>query len=262
MPSKQKKVYVVGAGLAGSECAYQLAQKGYQVQLIEMRGKKSTPAHKTDLFAELVCSNSFGSMTDYSAPGQLKREASLLGSMILDAAQKAHVPSGMALGVDRQVFSEEVTSRLRHHPNISIETRCVESIDEIPRPAVIATGPLTDESLAQSILEHFNNEFLYFFDAIAPIVDTDSINMNIAWKADRWGNLVYRMTARNFNPMMAMAGRVTIAEVEELVEPGELDADQIHTPGIYVQRILLGSGYEKPIEQRTVRPATATKGGA
>ena len=135
-----------------------------------------TPAHKTSLFAELVCSNSFGSKTDYSAPGQLKWEARKLGSLILQAADEAIVPAGMALGVDRKVFSEFITERIRNHPNITVTEKVVRSLDEVPRPAIIATGPLTHDDLSQSMKEHFDDDFLYFYDAIAPIIDTESIN--------------------------------------------------------------------------------------
>ena len=182
-----KSICVVGAGLAGSECAYQLAQLGHKVTLFEMRPKVMTPAHKTSLFAELVCSNSFGSQTDYSAPGQLKWEAKKHGSLILQAADIARVPAGMALGVDRKVFSEFITDKIRNHPNIEVVEKVVNSLDEIPRPAVIATGPLTHDNLSQDLKKHFDDDFLYFYDAIAPIIDTESINHDITWKADRWG---------------------------------------------------------------------------
>jgi methylenetetrahydrofolate--tRNA-(uracil-5-)-methyltransferase len=191
MPEKnpafnQFHVTVVGAGLAGSECALQLAERGYQVTLIEMRGKKLTPAHKTTDFAELVCSNSFGSLSEGSAPAQLKWEAEALGSHVLASAKRAAVPAGQALGVDREVFAREVTRRVQNHPRITIKTEVVESLEQIPRPAVIATGPLTDDALAESMRRHFGDEFLYFFDAIAPIIDADSINTEIAWKQDRY----------------------------------------------------------------------------
>ena len=182
-----KTITVVGAGLAGSECALQLADKGYQVNLIEMRSIQLTPAHKTEKFAELVCSNSFGSMAEISAPGQLKWEAEKRNSYILDLAKKASVPAGQALGIDRELFSQAVTDKVKSHQNIVIKNEIVKSIDDIPRPAVIATGPLTDEPLAQSLQKHFGDEFLYFFDAIAPIIDADSIDTDIAWKADRYG---------------------------------------------------------------------------
>lgn len=182
----QNPISVVGAGLAGSECALQLADMGYKVHLYEMRPSQMTEAHKTHKFAELVCSNSFGSLTEGSAPGQLKWEARILGSKILEAAFKSQVPAGQALGMDREVFSAIVTEMVRAHKNIQVIEKAVESLDELPRPAVIATGPLTQSKLGESMQKHFGDEFLYFFDAIAPIIDTDSINMEIAWKADRY----------------------------------------------------------------------------
>ncbi|WP_413289020.1 methylenetetrahydrofolate--tRNA-(uracil(54)-C(5))-methyltransferase (FADH(2)-oxidizing) TrmFO [Bdellovibrio sp. HCB337] len=185
-PKSTKKISVVGAGLAGSECALQLAEMGYQVVLFEMRDKTMTPAHKTSKFAELVCSNSFGSLGEISAPGQLKWEAQKLGSKILEAAFHAQVPAGQALGMDREVFSAKVTEMIRNHPNIEVRNEVINNLEEVPRPAVIATGPLTHDSLAESMQRHFGNEFMYFFDAIAPIIETESINTDIAWKADRY----------------------------------------------------------------------------
>lgn len=187
MSVSRTQISIVGGGLAGSECAFQLAEMGHKVVLYEMRSEKMTPAHKTNRLAELVCSNSFGSCTDYSAPGQLKWEAEKLGSLILKAAREAAVPAGMALGVDRDVFAQSITTALENHPNIEIKRQVVNSLDEVPRPTVIASGPLTDTALAQSMREHFDGEFLYFFDAIAPIIDADSINEYIAYKADRFG---------------------------------------------------------------------------
>ncbi len=181
-----RKISVVGAGLAGSECALQLADKGFDVVLYEMRGTKPTPAHKTTDFAELVCSNSFGSMSDVSATGQLKWEAELMGSHVLKAAKEHAVPAGQALGIDRERFAQRVTALVEAHPKIQIKREVITSIDQIGRPAVIATGPLTDESLAHDLQKHFGDEFLYFFDAIAPIIDAESINTEIAWKADRY----------------------------------------------------------------------------
>ena len=182
-----RPIYIVGGGLAGSECALQLAERGHSVVLVEMRRTgQLTPAHKTTEFAELVCSNSFGSTNEVSAPGQLKWEAQLLGSQVLEAAKEARVPAGQALGIDRTQFSEAVSGRILAHPNIRVEGRVVRSLADIPRPAVIATGPLTDEHLAQDLRRHLGDEFLYFYDAIAPIIATESINTHYAWKADRW----------------------------------------------------------------------------
>lgn len=188
MSSNSTPIHIIGAGLAGSECAYQLAQAGHKVHLYEMKAHKKSPAHKSPGFAELVCSNSFGSMTDYSASGQLKWEAQNLGSLILQAAKQAAVPAGMALGVDREVFSAQVTETIKNHPNITCIDRVITNIHELEGIRVIATGPLTDEALAKSLIEHFDLHSLYFYDAIAPIIETDSINMDICWKADRWGN--------------------------------------------------------------------------
>lgn len=185
-PVQQNPIHVVGAGLAGSECALQLAEMGYNVVLFEMRNKTMTEAHRTGNFAELVCSNSFGSLGEVSGPGQLKWEAKNLGSHILQSALDAALPAGQALGVDRELFAQIVTDKVRSHSKITIKNDIIESLDQVPRPAVIATGPLTHEKLAESLRLHFGDEFLYFFDAIAPIVDADSINMDIAWKADRY----------------------------------------------------------------------------
>ncbi len=179
-------ISVVGAGLAGCECAWQLAQLGHKVDLYEMRPEKKSPAHITNDFAELVCSNSFGSQSEISAPGQLKWEAAKLNSLILQAAQTASVPAGQALGVDRKIFSAFIENKIKNHPRIRIIHKVITSLDEIPRPAVIATGPLTDEKLSLDLQKHFGKDFLYFFDAIAPIIDADSIDFKIAWKQDRY----------------------------------------------------------------------------
>lgn len=184
--SAHKRISVVGAGLAGSECALQLAHKGFQVDLYEMRGVKQTPAHKTTDFAELVCSNSFGSLNEVSATGQLKWEAEHLNSFVLKAAKAHAVPAGQALGMDREKFAAAVTEMVNANPNITIKREVISALDQVPRPTVIATGPLTDEALAADLQKHFGDEFLYFFDAIAPIIDADTINTDIAWKADRY----------------------------------------------------------------------------
>ncbi len=184
--AEQTRIQVVGAGLAGVECALQLATAGLPVTLWEMKTQRRTPAQKLDFFAELVCSNSFGSQAESSAPGQLKSEAALLGSFVLRAAHQSQVPAGQALGVDRERFGALLTKWVREHPLIEVRDEVVANLEQIPRPAVIATGPLTDESLALSLRERFGQDFLYFFDAIAPVIATDSIDFEIAWKADRY----------------------------------------------------------------------------
>ncbi len=180
-------ISVVGGGLAGSEAAFQLAEMGHKVRLFEMRPKKMTPAHKTGDLAELVCSNSFGSVAHHAVSGQLKWEAEKMGSLILESAGRARVPAGQALGIDRLRFSQLVTEKIHSHPNIDWVDQEIENLKDLPRPCIVATGPLTGDKLAKSLLDHFGDDFLYFFDAIAPIIESDSIDMEIAWVGDRYG---------------------------------------------------------------------------
>ncbi|MCB2060493.1 MAG: methylenetetrahydrofolate--tRNA-(uracil(54)-C(5))-methyltransferase (FADH(2)-oxidizing) TrmFO, partial [Novosphingobium sp.] len=181
------QVHIIGGGLAGSEAAWQLARRGIAVRLSEMRGAgDATPAHQTDGLAELVCSNSFRSDDDEkNAVGLLHHEMRQCGSLVMAAAEKARVPAGSALAVDRDVFSAEVESALRALPSLEIVR---ERIDRLPEggPVIVATGPLTAEALAGSIGTATGAESLAFFDAIAPIVHRDSIDMDICWMASRW----------------------------------------------------------------------------
>ncbi|MAF60015.1 MULTISPECIES: methylenetetrahydrofolate--tRNA-(uracil(54)-C(5))-methyltransferase (FADH(2)-oxidizing) TrmFO [Pseudomonadota] len=183
----QHQIHIIGGGLAGSEAAWQLAQAGVKVRLSEMRGSGDmTPAHQTEGLAELVCSNSFRSDdADRNAVGLLHQEMRTLDSLIMAAADKAKVPAGSALAVDRDIFSDIVTKALSEHPNIRIVR---ERIDTLPSegPTIVATGPLTAMSLAQSIGAATGEDALAFFDAIAPIVHRDSIDMDICWMASRW----------------------------------------------------------------------------
>jgi len=175
---------IVGGGLAGTEAAWQAAQRGLSVHLYEMRPGKSTGAHLTSDLAELICSNSFGSTLPDRASGVLKNELRLLGSLLLDCAQQAALPAGNALAVDRQLFSQRVTERVGSHPNIQIFRT---EISEIPQgPTIIATGPLTSDKLSQSIANLTGENQLYFYDAIAPIVNADSINMKVAFRGSRY----------------------------------------------------------------------------
>ncbi len=185
--SRQKPVVtIIGAGLSGSEAAHFLAEKGVPVRIIEMRPEKLTPAHKTGGCAELVCSNSFKSLDETSAPGWLKREMTSLGSLILDSARANQVPAGQALGVDRDRFSEYVSQRLKAHPLIEFENR--EATDIVPGElTLIATGPLTSDPLADFIASITGEKDLYFYDAIAPIVDADSIDRDNVFLANRYG---------------------------------------------------------------------------
>jgi methylenetetrahydrofolate--tRNA-(uracil-5-)-methyltransferase len=176
---------VVGGGLAGCEAAWQLAERGHQVTLIEMRPVKPTPAHQTDGLAELVCTNSFKSEDLANAHGLLKAEMRALGSILLRAADRTRVAAGTALAVDRQKFSELLSELMAEHPSITLERREVDSVPEVP--AVLATGPLTSEALTQSIGAMLGDGGLAFYDSIAPIVAHDSINLDIAYFASRWG---------------------------------------------------------------------------
>ncbi|MGI6783788.1 MAG: methylenetetrahydrofolate--tRNA-(uracil(54)-C(5))-methyltransferase (FADH(2)-oxidizing) TrmFO [Aminivibrio sp.] len=178
-------VKVVGGGLAGAEAVWTLASRGIRVILYEMRPRTSTPAHKTDFLAEVVCSNSFGADAPTSPAGILKRELRSLGSLIMECADKARVPAGKALAVDRDIFSGLVTEALENHPLVEIVREEVTSIPE--GPAIIATGPLTSPSMAEEIKKLAGEDYLSFFDAIAPVVEADSIDMAIAFRRGRWG---------------------------------------------------------------------------
>ena len=180
-------VHIIGGGLAGSEAAWQLARRGFKVRLSEMRGGGGfTPAHQTEGLAELVCSNSFRSDDDEkNAVGLLHHEMRRLDSLIMRAGEVARVPAGSAMAVDRDVFSREVQRALESHPNIEIVR---EKIDVLPESGltIVATGPLTAASLAESIARATGADSLAFFDAIAPIVHRDSIDMDVCWMAARW----------------------------------------------------------------------------
>lgn len=178
-------VKVIGGGLAGSEAAWQLAQRGIRVQLYEMRPGKLTPAHHTACLAELVCSNSFRSERMENAAGLLKEEMRQLGSLIIQCADNNRVPAGGALAVDRDSFAREVTERISSHPNIQLNIKEIESIPD--GYVIIATGPLTSEKLSDSIKEMLDDGYLYFYDAAAPIIAADSIDTDIVFKASRYG---------------------------------------------------------------------------
>ena len=183
-----KKVIVIGAGLAGSEAAWQAAEHGAEVLLYEMRPKKTTPAHKTDGFAELVCSNSLRGAGLENAVGVLKEEMRRLRSLIMEAADATKVPAGGALAVDRHGFSDYVTRYVSAHPRITVIR---EEVERIPlredAVTVVASGPLTDGSLAEDIAARTGGDSLYFYDAAAPIVSMDSIDMSKAYRASRYG---------------------------------------------------------------------------
>ena len=180
------KITVIGAGLAGCEAAYAAARLGVKVELHEMKPHKYSPAHHSDGFAELVCSNSLRSNDVTNAVGLLKAELSALGSLVMEAAYATEVPAGSALAVNRELFSAYITDKIKNHPNITV----IEGeVTEIPSDGicVIASGPLTSETLANNIAEFTGGEELHFFDAAAPIVDFSTVNTDVAFFASRWG---------------------------------------------------------------------------
>jgi len=188
MPNSDRQLpeaLVIGAGLAGSEAAWQLAERGIPVRLVEMRPVSTTPAHRTDGFAELVCSNSLGADATTSPGGILKQELRRLDSLVIRCADAHSVPAGRALAVDRNAFSSCVTKTLEAHPLVTIERREIETVPE--GPVILATGPLTSESLAADIKRLAGGSFLYFFDAVSPVLTLESLDMSRAWRGSRWG---------------------------------------------------------------------------
>lgn len=178
------KVNIIGAGLAGSEAAYQLAKRGINVTLFEMRPKVKTDVHQSEYFAELVCSNSFRSDDIVNAVGLLKAEMRLLDSIIMKSADKCSLPAGSALAVDREAFAKEVTKTLKNFDNIEIIR---EEVIEIPEGyTIIATGPLTSDKFSEAVMEYFTEDYLHFFDAVAPIIDIESIDLNKAYFKSRY----------------------------------------------------------------------------
>ena len=182
------KVRVLGAGLSGSEATWQLVKRGIEVDLYEMRPSTTTKAHKTGLFAELVCSNSLRGAELSQAVGLLKAELRECGSLIMEAADYAAVPAGNALAVDREQFSSYIDSKLRSHPLVKVIEKEILSVPSVSRenPVIIATGPLTSPTLAKAILEICGESGLHFFDAISPILYYDSLNFDELFKQSRY----------------------------------------------------------------------------
>ncbi len=179
------RITVIGAGMAGSDAAFAAVNLGVHVDLFEMRPKKMTPAHHTDKFAELVCSNSFGGEGENNAKGLLQAEMLVAGGLVMTSAHQHRVPAGGALAVDREAFGDKVTSTLRSHPNITVHT---EELTKIPEGiVVIASGPLTSNALAEDIRKTVGMDFLGFYDAAAPVIAAESIDMTIAYRKGRYG---------------------------------------------------------------------------
>ena len=179
-----KTVKVIGAGLAGSEAAWQLAQRGIQVELIEMKPHKMSPAHHSENFGELVCSNSLRGDRLENAVGLLKEELRRMDSLVIQCADATRVEAGGCLAVDRHGFSALITEKLKNHPNITVTA---QEVTEVPEgPVIIATGPLTSDALSEAIGRYFGQDYLHFFDAAAPLVTAESIDMNEAWWQSRY----------------------------------------------------------------------------
>ena len=217
-------VNVIGAGLAGCEAAWQLAIRGVNVRLFEMKPKKRSPAHKSDMFAELVCSNSLRNSAVFSAIGLLKEELRRLGSLIMESADRAAVPAGGALAVDRVEFSRYITEKLRSLTNVEI---VCEEVTAIPRgePTIVATGPLTSDALSEDIDRIIGDRKLHFYDAAAPIVDFASVDMEKAFFASRYqkGDADYINCPMSKDEYLAFYNELVNAECAELhdFESGE-----------------------------------------
>jgi methylenetetrahydrofolate--tRNA-(uracil-5-)-methyltransferase len=220
---------IIGGGLAGSEAAWQAAQRGLRVRLFEMRPSLQTGAHQTHNLAELVCSNSLGSNLPDRASGLLKNEVRLLGSMLLECAESAALPAGGALAVDRELFARLVTERIENHRNIEIVR---EEVKAIPQElCIIASGPLTSPALSKSIATLSSEDHLFFFDAIAPVIHADSINMQVAFRASRYGTgeqdegdyincPLNKEEYYAFVEALLHAGRIELRAFEEAIKSG------------------------------------------
>jgi len=220
------EVIIIGGGLAGSEAAWQAAIRGIHVKLYEMRPLVKTGAHQGRDLAELVCSNSLGSNLINRASGLLKEEARLLDSMLLHCAEETKVPAGAALAVDRELFAYNVTRMIEGHPNIEIVREEVKSIPDVP--TIIASGPLTSSSLTNAITSLSNEEHLFFFDAIAPVIHADSIDMSVAFRASRYddgeGDYINCPLSKDeyysFVKNLLQAERIELRSFEEMIETG------------------------------------------
>ena len=258
-----KELIVVGGGLAGSEAAWQAAERGIKVKLYEMRPQVATGAHQTENLAELVCSNSLGSNLPDRASGVLKAELRRLHSMLLEVAEETALPAGAALAVDRELFAEKVTGRIQAHPNIQLIR---QEMPVLPQgPVIIASGPLTSTKLSQSIAEFSGQEHLYFFDAISPIVAADSINLEVAYRASRWDsgqadegdyiNCPFHDKAdyRVFVEALRSAGRIKLHDFEMVMEQGVSAGPDHFFEGCLPVEIIAARG-EKALAFGPMRP--------
>lgn len=257
------ELIVVGGGLAGSEAAWQAAERGIKVKLYEMRPVVATGAHQTDSLAELVCSNSLGSNLSDRASGVLKSELRRMKSMLLEVAEQTALPAGAALAVDREMFAKKVTERIMAHPNIALIRQEMPFIPD--GPVVIASGPLTSTKLSQSIASFSGHEHLYFFDAISPIIAADSINLEIAYRASRWdtgeqdeGDYIncpfhHKTDYRDFVEALRTAQRIKLHEFEMVMEQGVTAGGAHFFEGCLPVEIIAARG-EKALAYGPMRP--------
>ena len=257
---------IIGGGLAGCEAAWQAAERGIQVELYEMRPSKTTGAHQSGDLAELVCSNSLGSNLPNRASGLLKEELRKLDSLLIACADASSVPAGGALAVDRNVFSSSVQAKIEAHPNIRIFR---EEITKIPEsPAILATGPLTSSSLSQALSNFTGQKNLFFYDAIAPIVNFVSIDMNIAYRANRYGMgetevgdyincPLDEKTYYSFWEALINAKRIPLKEFEEDIESGVNAGSGQYFQGCQPIEIIAASG-KRSLAFGPMRPAGLT----
>jgi len=261
-----ERVYVIGGGLAGSEAAWQIAEAGHEVDLFEMRPMMSTGAHETEYLAELVCSNSFGSQLPDRASGILMQELDQMGSLLLSCAREARVPAGSALAVDRVGFAQRVTQALESHPRIEIRRMEVKAIPD--GPAVLATGPLTSAAMSATLAELTGEAHLYFFDALAPIVERESIDMQVAFRGSRYGrgeleqgdyiNCPFtKQEYDSFVEALLLAERIPLRSFEQAIEEGVMAGAQRFFEGCLPIEVIAQRG-QQALAYGPMRPVGLT----
>lgn len=260
------KLTVVGGGLAGTEAAWQIAEQGIDVELFEMRPINMTDAHKTGNLGELVCSNSLGSNLPDRASGLLKAELRMLGSLLIACADASSLPAGGALAVDRELFSEYIHEKIENHPRIKIIRQEVQKLPSTP--AIIATGPLTSQSMSKALLDLTGEKSLYFYDAIAPIINYDSINQDIVFRSNRYGNdfseegdylncPLDKQTYENFRQELLAAKRIPLKPFETEIYSGVAAGEARFFQGCQPIEIIAEHG-EKSLTFGPMRPVGLT----
>jgi len=260
------KIRVIGGGLAGCEAAWQAAQQGIDVELYEMRPEVSTGAHRTGDLGELVCSNSLGSNLPNRASGLLKAELRKMGSLLIACADASSLPAGGALAVDRTKFSVLIQEKIFAHPKISVIRKEITHIPE--SPSILATGPLTSQRLSEALIRFTGEEHLYFFDAIAPIVELESIDMEIAFRANRYGQAEQRegdyincpMDMEryfSFREALIQAKRIPLKDFESEIDQGVVAGKGLFFQGCQPIEVIANAG-EKALAYGPMRPVGLT----